>query len=131
MSPHPITACVSSRLSAYRLVVRGSNMPCAAGSLSLGPDNLYFRRRLRRAYPDTEQSMRAQREECAEVRRQFCPSSASEVEPGRDLGQAFSSFQKSRGRLLPMQTVADDAFNAVYSASAPQTDVSLRNGSEL
>ena len=63
---------VSHRLTAYKLAVRGSNMPCAAGTLSLGPDNLHFRRRLRRAYPGTEEAMREQREACIEVRQCQC-----------------------------------------------------------
>jgi len=56
------------RLSLYQLAVRGSNMPCAAGRVSLGPDNLDFRRRLRRAHPATEAAMRKQREDCLQVR---------------------------------------------------------------
>jgi len=65
-------------------------MPCAAGTLSLGPDNLYFRRRLRRAYPDTEQAMRAQREECVEVRYHFCLLMRRRLGSlGQNLGQAW------------------------------------------
>ena len=64
--------CVQCRLTAYKLAVRGSNMPCAAGSLSLGPDNVHFRKRLRQAHPETEEAMRKQREACVEARSQCC-----------------------------------------------------------
>ncbi len=53
-------------------------MPCAAGRVSLGPDNLDFRRRLRLVHPDTEEAMRKQREECVEVRSGFVPLQMSE-----------------------------------------------------
>ncbi len=40
--------------------------------MSLGPDNLHFRKRLRRAHPETEDAMRRQRQACLEVR--FLPA---------------------------------------------------------
>ena len=43
-------------------------MPCAAGRIALGPDNLDFRRRLRLAHPETEAAMREQREACVQAR---------------------------------------------------------------
>ena len=63
----------SRRLTAHRLAAQGSNMPCAAGTLSVGPDNLDFRRRRRRAHPGTEAAMSKQREACIWVRSVVSP----------------------------------------------------------
>ena len=43
-------------------------MPCAGGRVFLGPDNLHFRKRLRRAHPKTDDVMRRQRQMCLEAR---------------------------------------------------------------
>ncbi len=43
-------------------------MPGAAAGFTLGPDNVYFRRRLRRAHPETEDAMHEQRRDIVEVR---------------------------------------------------------------
>ena len=56
------------RLTAYKLAISGSRMPGAADGFSLGPDNVYFRTRLRQAHPETEDAMREQRRACLEVR---------------------------------------------------------------
>jgi len=58
---------VLRRLTAYKLAVRGSRMPGAAEGLTLGPDNVYFRSRLRLAHPETESDMRKQRQACVKV----------------------------------------------------------------
>ena len=43
-------------------------MPGAAVGFTLGPDNVHFRGRLRRAHPETEEAMHKQRNGCVEVR---------------------------------------------------------------
>ena len=56
------------RLTTYKLAACGSRMPGAATGFTLGPDNVHFRRRLRRAHPETEEAMHKQRKTCVEVR---------------------------------------------------------------
>ncbi len=56
------------RQTAYKLAARGSRMPGAAVGFTLGPDNVYFRRRLRRLHPETEAAMHEHRRAIVEVR---------------------------------------------------------------
>ena len=59
---------VLRRLTVYDLAVRGSWLPGGAVGLTIGPDNIEFRRRLRRAHPETEEALQAQRQACSQAR---------------------------------------------------------------
>ncbi len=64
----PESVAALRRLTAYNLAVRGSRMPGAAVSLTLGPDNIEFHGRLRWVHPETEAAMHEQRQACIEAR---------------------------------------------------------------
>ena len=56
------------RLTAYRLMTEGCNMPgCAGRPFAFSAPNLYFRKHLRRAHPETAEAMQQQQQEILEV----------------------------------------------------------------
>ena len=59
--------CTYDRLTAYKLMTQGCNMPGCDGPFTFAADNLHFRGRLRVAHPETEEAMARQRQECFEV----------------------------------------------------------------
>ena len=98
---------VPRRLTAYKLAVRGSRMPGAADGFSLGPDSIYFRKRLRQAHPETEHAMGEQRRACVEARLCFTrpvlkttAESESEHEVARMTDFMFK-FQTERPDIRP------------------------------
>ncbi len=93
------------RLTAHKLSVRGSRMPGAAVGLTVGPDNIDFRKRLRRAHPETEKAMQKQRRACVQVRTTHAtraiqglpkPTSVISARYRRSMSKLIARFHRPR-----------------------------------
>ncbi len=77
----------------------------------MGPDNVYFRTRLRQAHPETEDAMREQRRACLEVRSALNQDTLWTVAE-KDLGT------QRPGHQLPLQLIRPQISAAKCSQSA-------------